>query len=243
MSNFTMRGATLSFVVMGLTVLAGWGPVTLVSTAYASTKPMPPVAYAVSGNPIVSGTGDLGYLPGSGEVSAQGAYTYTIPLEVPAGRVGMQPALALTYSSGAGNGILGVGWSLSGLSTISRCGQTLSTDGQVKGIHLTDSNAGAVASDRFCLDGKKLVAINGIYGQLGTEYRTEEDSYAKIVATAAPSGVAKAANEPQFVVQTKAARAAQERSGQCDQLHPAELGGTMPNTGIWKRTTITPSAA
>jgi RHS repeat-associated protein len=206
MTKFMMRRATLSFVVMGLTVLAGWGPVTLVSPAYAATKPMPPVAYAVSSNPIVSGTGDLGYLPGAGEVSTQGQYTYTIPLEVPPGRAGMQPALALSYSSGAGNGILGMGWSLSGLSTISRCGQTLSTDGQVKGIHLTDSTGDAVASDRFCLGGKELVAINGIYGQLGTEYRTEEDSYAKIVATAAPSGVAKAANEPQFVVQTKAGK-------------------------------------
>jgi hypothetical protein len=80
-------------------------------------------------------------------------------LDVPAGRADMQ--LALSYSSGGGNGILGVGWSLSGLSRISRCKQTLSSDGHVRGVHLTDMSADATTSDRFCLDGKKLIAIAG----------------------------------------------------------------------------------
>ena len=46
----------------------------------------------------------------------------------------MRPSLALSYASG-GTGVLGVGWSLSGLSSITRCGQTLSTQGYVGGVH------------------------------------------------------------------------------------------------------------
>lgn len=41
-----------------------------------------------------------------------GALTYSVPVAVPAGRRGIQPNVALTYSSQSGNGILGMGWSL-----------------------------------------------------------------------------------------------------------------------------------
>ena len=41
-----------------------------------------------------------------------GRATTSIPIVVPSGRKGMQPALALTYSSSSRNGWVGVGWSL-----------------------------------------------------------------------------------------------------------------------------------
>ena len=41
-----------------------------------------------------------------------GTMSYSIPIEVPAGRKGMDPGLALNYRSGSGNGVLGVGWEL-----------------------------------------------------------------------------------------------------------------------------------
>ena len=54
------------------------------------------------------------------EVNPDGSFSHTIPIEIPAGRNGLQPKLALTYNSNGGNGIIGVGWSLSGLPAITR---------------------------------------------------------------------------------------------------------------------------
>lgn len=57
-----------------------------------------------------------GALRGIGETFAPDLHTgtgnYRVPLEVPAGRNGLQPKLALAYSSGNGNGPFGMGWTL-----------------------------------------------------------------------------------------------------------------------------------
>src|SRR5262245_54400068 len=57
-----------------------------------------------------------GALQGIGETFAPDLHTgtgnFTVPIAVPSGRNGFQPQLALTYSSGSGNGPFGLGWSL-----------------------------------------------------------------------------------------------------------------------------------
>ncbi len=116
-----------------------------------------------------------GSTPGEFSVSPSGAATYTIPLQVPPGVAGMAPRLALVYSSQGGNGMLGMGWGLSGLSAITRCPQTRAQDGNMSGVNF-DMN------DRFCLDGQRLVVVSGNYGAAGSEYRTELDSFSKIIA-------------------------------------------------------------
>ena len=107
----------------------------------------------------------------------QGTASYTLKIEVPPGIAGMEPELSLNYSSGSGNGYLGVGWSIGGVSAITRCAQTRAVDGvsHTFGVKY-DRN------DRFCLDGKRLIVTKGNYGADGSEYRTEIDTYAKIVA-------------------------------------------------------------
>lgn len=114
-------------------------------------------------------------LTGALDVSATGAATYAIPIDVPPGTARVVPKLTLQYSSQTGNGLLGVGWSLAGLSVITRCPQTWAQDNAVGGISYT-------AADRFCLDGERLFAVNGAYGADQTEYRTEREGFSKIVS-------------------------------------------------------------
>ncbi len=52
-------------------------------------------------------------LPVSGAEVTQGRFTYQIPIRIPRGAHGMQPSLALTYDSGKGNDMVGVGSLLS----------------------------------------------------------------------------------------------------------------------------------
>jgi RHS repeat-associated protein len=126
--------------------------------------------------------------PGEMGVTPAGAATYTVPIQVPPGTAGMAPSLSLNYNSQASNGLMGVGWSLGGLSSITRCPQTVAQDGVPLGITRTNT-------DRFCLDGQRLMtAITtggttaGAYGAHLTEYRTEIESFSKIISYSDPFG-------------------------------------------------------
>jgi RHS repeat-associated protein len=105
-----------------------------------------------------------------------GSANYSLKIEVPPGIAGMAPKLSLNYNSNDGNGYMGVGWSIGGANVITRCPQSKAVDGANHKFGVKyDTN------DRFCLDGQRLVVINGLpYGADGAEYRTEIDTYAKI---------------------------------------------------------------
>src|SRR5258708_19500972 len=47
------------------------------------------------------------------KVGSMGTASLGYPIEIPAGRHGMQPQLAISYNSGGGDGWLGMGWELS----------------------------------------------------------------------------------------------------------------------------------
>src|SRR5262245_51034120 len=51
-------------------------------------------------------------LVGPPQASSQGDARLSYPIELPPGRQGMQPSLALAYSSSGGNGWVGLGWDL-----------------------------------------------------------------------------------------------------------------------------------
>ena len=116
-----------------------------------------------------------GSVAGQFSVNQNGAATYTLPIQVPPGVTGMQPQLSLNYNSQDGHGLAGVGWSLGGLSVITRCEQTLAQEG-VRGVVNLDDN------DRYCLEGQKLMLVTGAYAQDGAEYRTENDKFSKIIS-------------------------------------------------------------
>lgn len=134
-----------------------------------------------------------GRMRGSFAVSNAGAATYTIPLWTPPGVDTVQLDLALAYSSRAGNGVVGMGWSLAGLSAITRCNKTWAQDPNPAPVTNT-------LADRFCLDGQqlKLVSGTGAYGSSGSVYATEVESFSRVVASGAVG------NGPQsFTVTTK----------------------------------------
>ena len=116
-----------------------------------------------------------GITSGEFSVNQNGGSNYTVPLRVPPGTSGMHPTLSLNYSSHSGQGLSGLGWSLGGLSQVTRCPATKEQDGIIDGVDF-DNN------DRFCLDGQRLIAIQGNYGADGTEYRTEVDSQSKVIS-------------------------------------------------------------
>lgn len=113
--------------------------------------------------------------PGEFQVTDAGASSYTIPLYTAPAAGNLDVKLALQYNSQSGNGVFGVGWSLTGVSSITRCPRTIAEEGERVGVKNN-------ATDIFCLDGQKLRAVAGAYGAAGSEYRTAIDSYSKIVA-------------------------------------------------------------
>ncbi len=123
----------------------------------------------------------VGAVPGEANVQPSGTSSYTIPIRVAPGITGLQPELAVQYSSGAGDALLGMGWTMSGLSSIQRCPRTFEQDGEYRGIELDQT-------DRLCLDGKRLIAYSGVYGESGTEYRTEIEEYSKIIQSGTCDG-------------------------------------------------------
>jgi len=124
-------------------------------------------------------------LPLSAQLTAtdSGTASFTYPLRLPAGPAGLEPKIALAYSSAGGPSSLGHGWTVGGLSIIHRCAANYGTDGiRVSSVSYTDV-------DKLCLDGQRLIPTNSSAiptnesneaSSTNKEFRTELDSYARI---------------------------------------------------------------
>ncbi len=174
-------------------------------------------------NPVLPGDDIVGLMSGNVDVQS-GAASYTLPITVPPGIAGMEPQLAISYSSGGGNGLLGVGASVSGLSAIGRCAKTIRQDGVVQGVSYT-------SADVFCLDGQRLMRVSG--SETGnSEFRTEVDNFSKIQSYNVTNG-----GPTYFKVWTKDGKIV-EYGNTADSR--VELGNSAPNSasstnavGLW----------
>jgi RHS repeat-associated protein len=154
------------------------------SAAYSADVYAQPARDAVSDR--------VGATAGQFRVDESGAATYSIPIYTPPGTAGVVPQLGFSYSSQGGTGPLGKGWGISGASGISRCRATrehgdffaggAAIDGDPAPINFSDS-------DRFCLDGQRLIpapataqVCKALSGATVTQYRTELDSFQRICA-------------------------------------------------------------
>ena len=125
-------------------------------------------------NPACQVTAQTAAIPATVDVSAMGSATYSIPVEVVPGTGGMQPNLAIVYNSLGGNGQLGTKWSLQGLSAITRTIPDRYLDGYMNPITFN-------ASDRYTLDGKRLILLDGVNYHNGTAlYCFENDDLSRI---------------------------------------------------------------
>jgi hypothetical protein len=119
----------------------------------------------------------VGRTSGSFAVTPAASASYTIPIFTPPGPRGVQPQIALVYNSNAGFGYMGKGWSLNGLSSVSRCKKTLAQDAY-RGPYSFDNAQNAA----YCLDGNRLRLQSGTYGQGGSVWATELADFSRISA-------------------------------------------------------------
>lgn len=116
-----------------------------------------------------------------------GTAKYSHAIEVPPGAGGLAPKLRIDYV-GAGDGAVGLGWSLEGSSLVTRCPHLQALDNARRAVALDEN-------DKLCLDGDRLIPLDangtavvgrntgdatGMGANAYKEYRTEKDSYARI---------------------------------------------------------------
>src|SRR5690606_22451940 len=118
-------------------------------------------------------TKPVGRTMGEANVTHTGAATYIVPIDVPPGTNGLIPPVSFTYNSQRGRGVMGWGWSLSALSSITRVRQNFYFDNQDRPVQL-DSD------DRFAVDGQRLLSKSGNYGAAGAEFGLEIDDFSTI---------------------------------------------------------------
>jgi RHS repeat-associated protein len=117
----------------------------------------------------------FGSISGGLNVTQIGAATYTIPISCPPGIGKMVPQVTLTYSSQTGNGIAGIGFNISGLSVISRVPKDFYHEGYFSPIAFDNT-------DRFALDGNRLICTTVNYGIDGSLYHTENETFTIVKA-------------------------------------------------------------
>ncbi len=133
-------------------------------------------------------------------VDESGSATYSISLYTVPGTAGVAPKLTLNYSSQGGYGSLGKGWSIGGLSSITRCratheaGDGAAADSAPRPVNFT-------ATDRYCLDGQRLlpaaagsVACAAVSGMSVQPLHTEIQTFQRVCAYTPTGG----ANGPAF---------------------------------------------
>jgi len=115
----------------------------------------------------------VGNLKGEFGVSPLGGATYTIPIETPPGPGGAAPQIVLSYNSQGGNGPVGVGFNISGVSVITRIGRDIHHDGSSQGLKFD-------TTDAMCLDGTRLVLTRGTMWAVGSTYSPENDPFTTV---------------------------------------------------------------
>nr|WP_305119063.1 RHS repeat-associated core domain-containing protein [Tahibacter harae] len=128
----------------------------------------------------------VGATPGSFRVDEGGSSNYTIPLYVPPGTADLSPKLSLAYQQRGGNGSVGVGFGIGGLSAVTRCRKTRE-DGDGVGPFPAINFDADFGNDAYCLDGTRVRnrqqgagTCPSTSGASATEYGIETDPATRV---------------------------------------------------------------
>lgn len=186
--TWTPTAAGMQSVAITVTDSAG-SSTTLRTTIAVQTDPSADDVSAAATTSLV------GKLAGSFSVSEGGSAGYTVPIHTPPGVNNLVPKVAFTYGSSGSYGMMGIGWSVSGLGAITRCPNTQAQDGFRAGINYDSQEQ----NDAYCLGGQRLVPTSAISSPgfsvscsgpgcpAGTitaykqEFRTEVEGYSRII--------------------------------------------------------------
>ncbi|MFN5849590.1 MAG: SpvB/TcaC N-terminal domain-containing protein, partial [Chitinophagales bacterium] len=115
----------------------------------------------------------VGSTAGQAGVSS-GAANYSIPITTPPRPGGIPaPTLSINYSSFGGDGPLGLGWSISGISGIERVGKIRAHNNITEPI--------CTSQDEFSWDGVRLKKVTGGINAV-EHWNTENESFAEIIS-------------------------------------------------------------
>lgn len=138
---------TVAFLAMALTSMLG-----MPSPLLAAIPPWM--------NDFITPTAEVGSIKVDAGVTANGQASINIPIAVPPGRLGMQPELSISYSSSGDAGMLGMGFSLNGIPSLTRC--------PMDTVHPDRVMPDMVD---LCLGGERLILSAGDHMTLGASYR------------------------------------------------------------------------
>ena len=102
------------------------------------------------------------------EVNTMGAATLNHPILSAPGHGAVSPQVTVAYNSMAGNGVVGYGFNISGLSVITRVPGDIYHDGAA--TRIVHGSA-----DKLSIDGQRLILMTGSQGVAGSTYKMETD--------------------------------------------------------------------
>ena len=116
-----------------------------------------------------------GFLPGGFDTTSMGSAVYSIPITLPPGVGGMSPNVSLVYDSNGGNGLMGLGWTISFGDAITRCDANYALHGVE---HVVDFST----DDYFCHGSEYLKVTSGQYAGNGSVYHKTIEAFDEVVA-------------------------------------------------------------
>ena len=142
------------------------------------------IAFLIGISITVSGdnANPVGTPNGAFAVSPLGGACYTVSIDQPSINTSLVPTINIVYNSQSGNGVVGWGCNISGISAITRGTKDYLHDNLIKGISHTPSDA-------YYLDGKRLVLESGTEGCSGAVYRIEGDPISSVTINSNSSGI------------------------------------------------------